>query len=201
MSSWAEIGWRVGNLVAGAGALYLADAYGWRAAYLCMAAAMAPGLIAALLAPEPESDKTASHDHPGFIETVSAPIQDVDRAPRPDGRSDPRLGGRVPHARRTSRAPWRCRSSRACTTRTPTSPRSRNCSGSGSRSGARFSPRYVVPRIGMMASLLVGTVFGSASHLSLAYLAATGATAGALLDVRGRRSASTTSPMPSPPSS
>ncbi|HEY6520644.1 MAG TPA: MFS transporter, partial [Roseiarcus sp.] len=32
MSSWAEIGWRVGTLAAGAGALYLADAFGWRAA-------------------------------------------------------------------------------------------------------------------------------------------------------------------------
>ncbi len=42
MSSWSEIGWRIGNLAAGAGALYLADAYGWRAAYLCMAALMAP---------------------------------------------------------------------------------------------------------------------------------------------------------------
>ena len=50
MSSWAEIGWRVGNLAAGAGALYLADSFGWHAAYLCMAALMAPGMAAALLA-------------------------------------------------------------------------------------------------------------------------------------------------------
>ena len=41
MSSWAEIGYRVGNLAAGAGALYLSDRYGWRAAYLAMA--MVPG--------------------------------------------------------------------------------------------------------------------------------------------------------------
>ncbi len=32
----AEIGYRCGNLAAGAGALYLADGYGWRVAYLCM---------------------------------------------------------------------------------------------------------------------------------------------------------------------
>ena len=37
---------------------------------------------------------------------------------------------------------------------------------------------YVVPRIGMMASLLAGTVFGSASHLSLAYLALHGGDGG-----------------------
>jgi PAT family beta-lactamase induction signal transducer AmpG len=79
MSSWAEIGWRIGTLVAGAGALYLADAYGWRAAYLCMVVAMAPGVIAALLAPEPDSDRTASHDHPGFVETIVAPIRDLVR--------------------------------------------------------------------------------------------------------------------------
>src|SRR4051812_13952800 len=77
LSSWAEIGWRVGTFVAGAGALYLADAVGWRAAYLCMAAAMTPGLIAAFVAPEPESDLTASHEHPGFFETVWAPIREL----------------------------------------------------------------------------------------------------------------------------
>jgi MFS transporter, PAT family, beta-lactamase induction signal transducer AmpG len=77
MSSWAEVGWRVGNLAAGAGALYLADAYGWRAAYLCMAALMAPGMAAALLAPEPESDKTVHHEHPGFVVTVTTPIKEL----------------------------------------------------------------------------------------------------------------------------
>jgi hypothetical protein len=32
LSSWTEIGYRVGNLAAGAGALYLADRIGWRGA-------------------------------------------------------------------------------------------------------------------------------------------------------------------------
>src|SRR5262249_22911280 len=45
LSSWTEIGWRVGNLVAGAGALYLADRIGWRGAYLCMAAMMLVGIV------------------------------------------------------------------------------------------------------------------------------------------------------------
>lgn len=43
LSSWTEIGWRVGNLAAGAGALYLADQIGWKGAYLCMAALMLVG--------------------------------------------------------------------------------------------------------------------------------------------------------------
>ena len=38
-----------------------------------------------------------------------------------------------------------------------------------------FAASYVVPRVGLRASLIAGTVFGSASHLSLAYLAMHGA--------------------------
>jgi len=34
-------------------------------------------LIAAFVAPEPESDLTASHEHPGFVETVWAPIREL----------------------------------------------------------------------------------------------------------------------------
>jgi hypothetical protein len=36
--------------------LLLADRYGWRSAYLCMAALMTVGAISAFVAPEPESD-------------------------------------------------------------------------------------------------------------------------------------------------
>ncbi len=46
LSAWTEIGWRVGNLAAGAGALYLADHVGWKGAYLCMAALMLVGIVA-----------------------------------------------------------------------------------------------------------------------------------------------------------
>ena len=77
MSSWSEIGWRIGDLVSGAGALYLADAYGWRAAYLCMAACMAPGMIAALMAPEPPSDLKAHVAQGDFVETIVAPIKEL----------------------------------------------------------------------------------------------------------------------------
>jgi MFS transporter, PAT family, beta-lactamase induction signal transducer AmpG len=57
LSSWTEIAWRIGNLAAGAGALFLADRIGWRGAYLCMGALMLPGMTAAVIAPEPASDK------------------------------------------------------------------------------------------------------------------------------------------------
>src|SRR3982750_273478 len=45
LSSWTEIGWRIGNLAAGAGALFLADRIGWRDAYLCMGATMFSGSL------------------------------------------------------------------------------------------------------------------------------------------------------------
>jgi MFS transporter, PAT family, beta-lactamase induction signal transducer AmpG len=40
--------------------------------------------------------------------------------------------------------------------------------------GGTFFASFVMPRLGMMASLLIGTVAGSASHLALAWLAAHG---------------------------
>src|SRR4051812_28780044 len=173
LSSWAEIGWRVGTFVAGAGALYLADAFGWRAAYLCMAAAMAPGVIAALLAPEPESDKTASHEHPGFIETVSAPIKELIARLAPMAVPILALvaGFRMPGYGSSAMAMPLFKSLHYSNADTATVTK---LFGFWVALGGTFLAAYVVPRIGMMASLFVGTVFGSASHLSLAYLAAHG---------------------------
>ncbi len=48
-----QFGYRIGMLVSGAGALYIADAFGFAAAYMVMAAGMAVGLAATLIAPEP----------------------------------------------------------------------------------------------------------------------------------------------------
>ena len=174
LSSWAEIGWRVGTFVAGAGALYLADAFGWRAAYLCMAAAMVPGLIA-----RPAGARTrigqdrvprASRLHRDRL----GAHQGVDRAPRPDGRSDPRSGGRVPHARATSSSAMAMPLFKSLHYSNADIATVTKLFGFWVALGGTFLAAYVVPRIGMMASLFVGTVFGSASHLSLAYLAAHG---------------------------
>ena len=77
MTAISEMGYRVGALAAGAGALLLADRYGWRSAYLCMAALMTVGAISAFVAPEPESDFTAGHQHPGFVAAVVAPIKEM----------------------------------------------------------------------------------------------------------------------------
>ncbi|MBF0620329.1 MAG: AmpG family muropeptide MFS transporter [Magnetococcales bacterium] len=48
------LGYRVAMLVSGAGALFIADAYGWFSAYGVMAALMVVGMITILINPEPE---------------------------------------------------------------------------------------------------------------------------------------------------
>ncbi|MGY0800021.1 AmpG family muropeptide MFS transporter [Lysobacter sp. A286] len=48
------LGYRIGLIVSGAGALYIAEFSGWRIAYLTMAAVLLLPLLAALLAREPE---------------------------------------------------------------------------------------------------------------------------------------------------
>lgn len=177
MSSWAEVGWRTGTFAAGAGALYLADAYGWRAAYLCMAALMAPGMVAALLAPEPESDRTLVHDRPGFVETVWAPIREL--VTRLGPLAVPILlmvaGFRMPGYIAMAMAMPLFKSLHYSNTDIATVTK---LFGFGVALGGTFLASYIVPRIGMMASLLVGTVVGSASHLSLAYLAVHGGDGG-----------------------
>lgn len=177
MSSWSEIGWRMGNLVAGAGALYLADAYGWRAAYLFMVVAMAPGVAAALLAPEPDSDRTAPHEHPGFVETIVAPIRDLVRRLGP--LAVPILlmvaGFRMPGYVSSAMAMPLFKSLHYSNTDIATVTK---LFGFGVALAGTFLASYVVPRIGIMASLVAGTVFGSASHLSLAYLALHGGDGG-----------------------
>jgi PAT family beta-lactamase induction signal transducer AmpG len=67
MSSTYIAGYRIGMLVAGAGALYLASAFGstaehysyiaWKNTYLIMAAVMLVGVITTLVIPEPESKR------------------------------------------------------------------------------------------------------------------------------------------------
>ena len=173
MSSWAEVGWRLGNLVAGAGALYLADAFGWRAAYLCMAAMMAPGMIAAFLAPEPASDKTAHAESPGFVATVVDPIKELITRLGPLGIPTLVLvaGFRMPGYISSAMAIPLFKSLHYSNSDIATVTK---LFGFWVALCGTFLASYVVRRIGLMASLLAGTVFASASHLSLAYLAVHG---------------------------
>ena len=56
MAANYQLGYRLGMLVSGAGALFLADIYDWGLTYLVMAACMAVGVLAVLLIGEPEYD-------------------------------------------------------------------------------------------------------------------------------------------------
>ncbi len=51
MAATSNLGYRLALMSAGAGALFIASAYGWTTAYLAMAALMGVGLVAALFAP------------------------------------------------------------------------------------------------------------------------------------------------------
>ena len=74
LSSTYIAGYRLGMLVAGAGALYLASWFGtskeaysysaWQYSYLCMAAVMLVGVATTLLIPEPVAESKKNYDYP-----------------------------------------------------------------------------------------------------------------------------------------
>jgi PAT family beta-lactamase induction signal transducer AmpG len=75
-------GYRMALLVAGAGALMLADVVGWQATYLVMAAVMAAGLAAIVVSPEP----IRLADHPrSLAEAVGAPVREFFSRPHAVG--------------------------------------------------------------------------------------------------------------------
>ena len=169
MTSWAEVGWRMGTFIAGAGALYLSDAYGWRPAYLCMAAFM----IAAFLAPEPASNLVAHHKPAGIWETISEPIKDLIKRLGP--LAIPILiliaGFRMPGYISNAMAIPLFKSLHYSNSDIATVTK---VFGFWTAIAGTFVAGYLVLRIGMMATLVIGTIFASASHLALAYLAVHG---------------------------
>jgi len=54
MAATYQIGYRLGMIVAGAGALYMAEFYSWHTAYLTMAVCMVLGVVTTTLIPEPD---------------------------------------------------------------------------------------------------------------------------------------------------
>lgn len=65
LSAGYILGYRCALLVAGAGALYLAQFADWRTAYLCMAALMGVGLLTILLVAEPSGREAVSREGAG----------------------------------------------------------------------------------------------------------------------------------------
>lgn len=173
MTSVAEMGYRVGTLVAGAGALYLANFYGWRVAYLGMAAVMTLGLVAAFVAPEPPSDFEPHRERPGFVFTVTEPIKELWRRLGPMALVTLVLiaGFRMPGYVSGAMAMPLFKSLHFSDADIATVTK---VFGFWIALGGTLLAGVVVRKFGMMKSLLIGTVAGSASHLSLAWLAAHG---------------------------
>jgi MFS transporter, PAT family, beta-lactamase induction signal transducer AmpG len=138
-----------------------------------MAALMTPGMVAAFLAPEPESDKTATHPPLSFVSTVIAPIREL--VARLGPLALPILvlvaGFRMPGYISSAMAVPLFKSLHYSDTDIATVTK---LFGFWVGLGGTFLASYVIPRLGMTASLFVGTVAGSASHLALAFLAAHG---------------------------
>ncbi|PKM11833.1 MAG: AmpG family muropeptide MFS transporter [Gammaproteobacteria bacterium HGW-Gammaproteobacteria-3] len=63
MAAAYVLGYRIALLVAGAGAFYVADYFGWRAAYFVMAACMGIGVLTTLLVREPERRQSEKIAH------------------------------------------------------------------------------------------------------------------------------------------
>ncbi len=177
MTSIAETGYRVGILVSGAGALILSDHIGWHGAYLVMAAAILPGMAAALYAPEPEPVELPLAPKAGIVATILGPFLELIRRLGP--MAIPILvmiaGFRMPGYISNAMAIPLFKHLHYSNTDIGTVTK---LVGFWIAIAGVFAAGIVVTRIGIMASLVIGTIAGSASHLALAYLAAHGGAGG-----------------------
>lgn len=83
MAAAYQLGYRLALICAGAGALYIAEFVSWQAAYFSMAALMAVGLAASLLAPvvdrPPSADPGKAAQNFSFANAIAAPLSDLFR--------------------------------------------------------------------------------------------------------------------------
>ncbi len=171
MAATGNLGYRLALLCAGAGALYLADYAGWRAAYLAMAGLMGVGIAAGLLSPRlAERERVA---RPPLHRTFAEPIADLAR------RLGPMLAAvlalvalyRLPDfltgvmANPLYVALHFSKSDIATMAKVY---------GVWIGVGGAFAGGWAITRLGLMPALLIGGVAASASHLCLALLAASG---------------------------
>ena len=77
MSATYQLGYRIALLCAGAGALYIADSAGWKAAYTVMAMLMTVGMVASILAPRPAQDAAVPAPRGSFIKFYAEPLTDL----------------------------------------------------------------------------------------------------------------------------
>ncbi len=173
MSASYQLGYRIALLCAGAGALYIADYGGWKAAYTTMAILMAVGIVASLLAPHPpESETNAPRE--SFIKLYAEPIAELVR--RKGAMLVPLLVlvalYRVPDFVSGVMANplyidlGFSKSAIATVSK---------LYGVWIGIAGVFAGGLAVLRLGLMPTLLIGAIAASASHLSLALLALSGA--------------------------
>ena len=138
-----------------------------------MASLMMVGAISAFVAPEPESDLTARHEHPGFVAAVVAQIKEMVTRLGPQALPIFLMiaGFRMPGYISSAMAFPLFKSLNYSDTDIATVTK---LFGFWVALAATFFSAYIIRRIGLMRSLLLGTVAGSASHLSLAWLSAQG---------------------------
>ena len=173
MTTIAESGYRIGIFVSGAGAYILADHIGWNGSYAIMVAAMVPGMLAALYAPEPAAIVQPPTQQTDVVATILAPFLELFR----------RLGPMaVPILLMIAlfRMPGYISDAMSVPlfvdlgyTNTDIAEVTKLFGFWVALAGVPAAG-FFVTRVGIMASLAVGTIVASASHLSLAYLAAHG---------------------------
>jgi MFS transporter, PAT family, beta-lactamase induction signal transducer AmpG len=175
MSAAYQLGYRIALLCAGAGALYIADFGGWKAAYCTMAVLMSVGISASLLAPQPsQAEPAANAPRESFLKLYAEPVADLIR--RNGAMIVPILAlvaiYRVPDFVSGVMAnPLYIDlgfSKTAIATVT-------KLYGVWIGIGGVFAGGIAVLRLGLMPALLIGCIAASASHLAFAGLALAGA--------------------------
>ena len=138
---------------------------------------MLVGIVATLFAPEPSSDMVPHKPHAGFVETIWAPIHELLKRLGPMAVAILLLvaGFRMPGYIASAMAVPLFKHQGFTNTDIATVTK---VFGFWIALGGTFMAGWLIPRIGMMSSLLIGTVAGSASHLALALLAAHGGDGG-----------------------
>jgi MFS transporter, PAT family, beta-lactamase induction signal transducer AmpG len=152
-------------------------ALGRHGSYFLMAAMMLPGMAAALYAPEPDPVDMPLPPDPDFFDTILGPFLELVR--RLGRMAIPILimiaGFRMPGYISNAMAIPLFKHLHYSNTDIGTVTK---LVGFWIAIAGVFAAGIVVTRIGIMASLVIGTIAGSASHLALAYLAAQGGNGG-----------------------
>jgi MFS transporter, PAT family, beta-lactamase induction signal transducer AmpG len=179
MSATYQLGYRLALLCAGAGALYIAQFFSWEYAYLAMAGAMTIGIVATISASrsKKEQDRASQatdHDRLSLEQTFFQPLADLLR----------RKGGAL-FLILILVACYRLPDFVSGVMANPlyiqlgfSKVEIANISkiyGVWIGIAGAFAGGILVSRLGLMPTLLCGGIAASASHLTLSYLAASGA--------------------------